>query len=100
MISGGYDKHIPYDPIGPLFREKAKFAVLCGATAPKIAKALDDAGFTDYITVGDFEEAVRTAREHALPGDSVVLSPASASFDMFKNFAERGNRFKEIVNRF
>lgn len=100
VISGGYDKHIPYDPLGALFLRKVKFAVLCGATAPKIARALDEAGFTDYVTVGDFALAVRTAREKAKRGDSVVLSPASASFDMFKNFAERGERFKEIVNGF
>ena len=80
--------------------EAGEFAVLCGATAPKIARALDEAGFTDYVTVDDFALAVRTAREKAKRGDSVVLSPASASFDMFKNFAERGERFKEIVNGF
>lgn len=100
VISGGYDKHIPYDPLGALFLRKVKFAVLCGATAPKISRALDEAGFTDYVTVDDFALAVRTAREKAKRGDSVVLSPASASFDMFKNFAERGERFKEIVNGF
>ncbi|MBP5155398.1 MAG: UDP-N-acetylmuramoyl-L-alanine--D-glutamate ligase [Clostridia bacterium] len=100
VISGGYDKHIPYDPLGELFVRKVKYAVLCGATAPKIAQALDNAGFTDYVTVDDFALAVQTARGRASAGDSVVLTPASASFDMFKNFAERGNRFKEIVNGF
>ncbi|MBR5746382.1 MAG: UDP-N-acetylmuramoyl-L-alanine--D-glutamate ligase [Clostridia bacterium] len=100
VISGGYDKHIPYDPLGELFVRKVKFAVLCGATAPKIAQALDNAGFGDYVMINGFEEAVDAARAHAQKGDCVVLSPASASFDMFKNFAERGNRFKEIVNGF
>ena len=97
VISGGYDKHIPYDPMGELFVRKVKFAVLCGATAPKIAQALDDAGYKDYVIINDFEQAVCAARAKAQKGDSVVLSPASASFDMFKNFAERGNRFKDIV---
>lgn len=100
VIAGGYDKNIPYAPLGPLYADKVRFAVLCGATAKKIAAALNDYGFSDYITVDDFEEAVNAAKDRALPGDSVVLSPASASFDMFKNFAERGNRFKEIVKSF
>ena len=99
-ISGGYDKHIPYDLMGDLFRRKVSFAVLCGATSGKIAKSLDSAGFKDYVIVDDFYKAVVTAKDKAAAGDSVVLTPASASFDMFKNFAERGNRFKEIVNGF
>ncbi len=98
VICGGYDKNIPYEPLGVPFTQKVKFAVLCGATAPKIAAVLDSVGFSDYITVTDFESAVINAKSHATEGDAVVLTPASASFDMFKNFAVRGNRFKEIVN--
>ena len=98
-ISGGYDKHIPYEPLGELFTRKVKFAVLCGATAGKISAARDNAGFKDYTVADDFRTAVLSAREHAAPGDNVVLTPASASFDMFKNFAERGNVFKSIVNQ-
>ena len=97
-ISGGYDKNIPYEPLGELFVRKVKFAVLCGATAKKIAKALDESGFKDYEIVSDFKEAVSLASSKAVSGDSIVLTPASASFDMFRNFAERGNVFKEIVN--
>ncbi len=97
-ISGGYDKNIPYEPLGELFVRKVKFAVLCGATAKKIAKALDESGFKDYEIVSDFNEAVSLASSKAVSGDSIVLTPASASFDMFRNFAERGNVFKEIVN--
>ncbi len=100
VIAGGYDKHIPYDPLGELFKKKVKFAVLCGATANRIASALESAGFTDYVIVEGFENAVDAARAKAKSGDTVVLSPASASFDMFKNFAERGNVFKEIVNAY
>ena len=98
VICGGYDKNIPYEPLGDLFKNKVKYAVLCGATANKIAKVLDSVGFNDYCIVDEFETAVMTAKEKATDGDSVVLTPASASFDMFKNFAERGNVFKKIVN--
>ena len=97
-ISGGYDKNIPYAPLGELFVRKVKYAVICGATAEKIATELDKVGFTSYCIVNDFNSAVELAREKARIGDNVVLTPASASFDMFKNFAERGNRFKEIIN--
>ena len=97
-ISGGYDKNIPYEPMGELFVRKVKYAVLCGATASKIAEALDRVGYKDYTIVNDFNSALELARDKSSFGDTVVLTPASASFDMFKNFAERGNRFKEIVN--
>lgn len=98
-VCGGYDKNIPYEPLGEIFARKVKFAVLCGATAPKIASALDAVGFNSYEIVTDFEKAVFLAKEKATDGDNVVLTPASASFDMFTNFAERGNRFKDIVNK-
>lgn len=97
-ICGGYDKNIPYAPLGDVFARKVKYAVLCGATASKIAAVLDNIGYTDYKIVCDFEEAIKTAALKATKGDNVVLSPASASFDMFKNFEERGNLFKKIVN--
>ena len=97
-ICGGYDKNIPYDPLGQLFKDKVKFTVLCGATAPKISAVFDAVGYTNYEIVSDFEKAVVVARDHAEKNDNVVLTPASASFDMFRNFEARGNRFKEIVN--
>ncbi len=100
VIVGGYDKNIPYDSLGDLFVKKVKYAVLCGATAKKIAAVLDSAGFSDYCFADDFETAVKYAKSQATSGDSIVLTPASASFDMFKNFAERGNIFKQIVNSF
>ena len=100
VISGGYDKNIPYNSIGDLFKRKAKHAVLCGATAKKIADALDAAGYKDYEFANTFEEAVNAARRFSKPGDTVVLSPASASFDLFRNFEERGETFKNIVNGF
>lgn len=98
VICGGYDKNIPYEPLGALFADKVKYAVLCGATASKIASVLDAVGYDKYEVVNNFESAVSVAAEHSESGDNIVLSPASASFDMFRNFEERGNRFKSIVN--
>ncbi len=98
-ISGGYDKNIPYEPLADVFSRKVKYAVLCGATSKKIAAVLDSIGFTEYAFADDFNVAVNMAKEKAVAGDNVVLTPASASFDMFKNFAERGNIFKDIVNK-
>ena len=100
VIVGGYDKNIPYDPLGDLFVRKVKYAVLCGATAKKISSVLDSVGYTDYCIADEFECAVHIAKQQASNGDCVVLTPASASFDMFKNFAERGNKFKQIVKSF
>ncbi len=103
VILGGYDKHIPYDEMGDLLCRKAKAIVLMGATAPAIRAAVEasamyaECGLLMY-DVSSMEEAVQKARGLACRGDKVLLSPASASFDMFKNFAERGNIFKEIVN--
>ena len=97
-ICGGYDKNIPYEPLGELFKSKVRFTVLCGATAKKIASVFDEVGYAEYEITDNFEEAIRIAKDKARVGDNVVLTPASASFDMFKNFAERGNTFKKIVN--
>jgi UDP-N-acetylmuramoylalanine--D-glutamate ligase len=98
VICGGYDKNIPLEPLGELFPGRVKHAVLCGATSEKIASVLDAVGYTEYTLVTDFEEAVKLASSKAVAGDAVVLSPAAASFDMFKNFAVRGETFKRIVN--
>jgi UDP-N-acetylmuramoylalanine--D-glutamate ligase len=101
MIAGGYDKHLSYDVIGPVICDKVKKLVLVGATSEKIKNAVlstDCAEKPEIFEFTDFEKAVRCASDIAAPGDVVILSPASASFDMFKNFAERGKRFKDIVN--
>lgn len=100
MISGGYDKKIPFDAIGKPVQEKVKELVLVGATAEKIKTAVENAGSDTHITVcRSFEEAVQTAYGYAKEGDIVILSPMCASFDLFDNFMQRGNRFKELVNR-
>ncbi len=105
MIAGGKDKGIPYDEIGTILTERVKVLILIGATADKIEKALMDeikrtgkGIFIEVIRVSTYEEAVNTAHAKAESGDTVILSPASTSFDMFKNFEERGNLFKKLVN--
>ena len=99
LIAGGYDKHIPYDELGAVIKENVRVLVLCGATAPKIKAAVLAAPGPgpELIEEGDFAAAVREAARAAKPGETVLLSPASASFDLFRNFEERGERFKELV---
>ena len=103
LIAGGYDKHIPFDVLGPEVVERVKLLVLCGATAGKIRAAVEQApgyrpGRPEIAEVMPFEKAVLYARDKAQSGDVVTLSPACAAFDQFKNFAERGKTFKAIVN--
>ena len=102
LIAGGYDKHIPFDVLGPEVTAHVKLLVLCGATAGKIRAAVEAApdyrpGHPEIIEVTPFRAAVEAARDRAVPGDVVTLSPACAAFDQFRNFAERGKVFKEIV---
>ena len=98
LIAGGYDKNLNYEPLGPVIKEKVKHLVLVGATSDKIEAAAKNAGFSSIERTADFKEAILMAKSVAEKGDKVVLSPASASFDMFKDFEQRGNIFKEIVN--
>ena len=103
LIAGGYDKHIPFDVLGPEVVEHVKLLILCGATADKIRAAVENApgyepGKPEILDVTPFERAVETARDRAEEGDIVTLSPACAAFDQFKNFMERGKTFKKIVN--
>ena len=102
LIAGGYDKHIPYDVLGPDLVAHVKAMVLTGATAPKIQAAAEQApGYNPQAlpiyTIDDFADAVHKAVELAQPGDVVILSPASASFDKFKNFMVRGDTFKDLI---
>ncbi len=101
VICGGYDKKIPFAPLAATLDERAKAVILTGATAEKICEELRaiNTGITIHIEK-DFERAVLLARSVATNGDTVLLSPACASFDAFRNFAERGNTFKKIVNEF
>ena len=101
LIAGGYDKHIPYDVLGPEICAHVKQVFLCGATAPQIRAAVENCadfhGQVEMTDCGNFENAVRTAAASAREGDIVLMSPASASFDEFKNFMIRGEFFKQIV---
>ena len=104
MIAGGYDKHIPFEPLGPAVCEKVKTLILLGSTAQKIQDAVMAApqyreGCPEILRVETMEEAVAAAAAHAQPGDIVSLSPACAAFDLYPNFEVRGRHFKEIVNR-
>ena len=105
IICGGYDKKIPYEPLAEALCRSARVVVLTGATAGKIESALTgcDAyreGAPEYFREPDFESAVRLAKEKAREGGCVLLSPASASFDAFPNFAVRGDTFRKIVESF
>ncbi|MDO5124390.1 MAG: UDP-N-acetylmuramoyl-L-alanine--D-glutamate ligase [Eubacteriales bacterium] len=103
LICGGYDKHIPYDPLGSVICKKVKTLILMGDTAEKIETAVKES--PEYAEnnprifhVDNMEEAVKIARDNACSGDIVALSPASASFDKYRDFEERGNHFISIVN--
>ena len=101
LIAGGYDKHIPFDVLGPEVVEHVKFLILTGDTADRIADAVrscpDYQGTPPISKYEDFSAAVLAAHSMAQPGDVVILSPACASFDHFKNFAQRGEAFKKII---
>ncbi len=101
LIAGGYDKKIPFDEFGSVVNEYVKELVLVGVTSEKIEAAVKAAPNYNGLTIHretDFKDAVLKAKECATDGDVVILSPACASFDLFRNFEERGNTFKEIVN--
>ena len=101
LIAGGKDKGIPYDEIGPAIVNGVKVLILIGATSEKIHEALIKTGEADDVEVvfaKSYEDAENTAKNKSVSGDIVVLSPASTSFDAFRNFEERGNLFKKLVN--
>ena len=98
LIAGGYDKHIPYDVLGPEICAHVKLLVLNGATAPLIRDAvLACPDPPEIIEADGLSAAVHAAADRAEAGDVVLLSPASAAFDQFKNFMVRGSFFKELV---
>lgn len=103
IIAGGYDKGVPFTQLGIAMVEKVKVLILTGDTAPAIKKAVEEAeGYAEsglrLIETDDLASAVAAARDAAQAGDVVVLSPACAAFDRFKNFMERGKVFKQLVN--
>ena len=98
LIGGGYDKGSEYTEWIESFDGKVKKLILLGDTREKIAADGEKCGFTDYMFVDSFEEAVLTAAKIAKEGEAVLLSPACASWDMFPSYEVRGEKFKEIVN--
>ena len=104
LIAGGYDKHLDYTPIAEPIINKVSKLILLGQTSDKIYNAVIESlqvheKELDIFKVETLEEAINKAKEVSKKGDVVLFSPASASFDMFKNFEERGNKFKQIVNK-
>ena len=102
LIAGGYDKHIPYDVLGPEICAHVKKLYLGGATGPKIRAAVEncpeyDPAKLEIVDCGSFEPAVRAAAAAAKDGDIVLMSPASAAFDQFKNFMVRGEFYKKLI---
>jgi len=103
LLAGGYDKHIPFEPMAPYITSKVKLLLLCGPTADAIEVAvMSDENYSDgcpeIIKTASLEESIELAHSRAVSGDIVTLSPACASFDAFPNFAARGKFFKEKVN--
>ena len=103
LIAGGYDKGVPFTQLGVEIVKKVKTLILTGATAKAIRQAVEEApGYEesglDIVETDDLAAAVAAAQAEAVSGDVVVLSPACAAFDQFKNFMERGKAFKELVN--
>ena len=98
LIAGGYDKHSEYDEWIENFDGKVRYLVLIGQTRDKIAECAKKHGITDIMYAEDMQEAVQVCASYANAGDYVLLSPACASWGMFKNFEERGRIFKECVN--
>ena len=95
LIAGGKDKGSDFTALTNLVQQKVKELILLGEAREKIASALYN--HTNITKVKDLEEAVLTAWNKAQPGDVILLSPACASFDMFRDYVERGNRFKQLV---
>ena len=104
LIAGGYDKNLDYEPLAIPILDKVDNLVLIGQTAEKIFEVVKEEAEKQKKDIKiymcyEFKEAILVAKRVTKSGDIVLLSPASASFDMFKDFADRGNKFKEIVNK-
>jgi UDP-N-acetylmuramoylalanine--D-glutamate ligase len=103
LIAGGYDKGISFQALGEAIVRRVKGVCLIGTTAQQIARAIEAArppgqGLPTITFCSDLRDAVRVAGDAANPGDVVLLSPACASYDQFRNFVERGRLFKQLVS--
>ncbi len=100
LILGGYDKKVSFDALSREIQERRdtiRETVLIGQTAPQIEESLRRAGYDHILHAETLRDAVLTCRQIAEDGWNVLLSPACASFDMFKDYEERGRVFKNIV---
>lgn len=97
LIAGGYDKKVEFDQWAKAFGNKVKALVLIGETTNQIAETVKKYGFENIVYANDLKQAVDLSAQEAKPGDAVLLSPACASWDMFKSYEQRGDIFKEYV---
>mgnify|MGYP003312934883 CR=1 FL=1 len=100
LICGGYDKHIPLNPMIPSICEKSVYVSCTGQTGGQIYDLLVENGYKNAVYNPKFDDAVAWAFAHAQPGDAVLLSPAAASFDAFANFEKRGEHFVDLVKAY
>ena len=99
LIGGGYDKDADFDEWVSHFPSKVRLLILIGQTKEKIAASCNKIGFKDYVFAESLSEAVEIAYNNAQSGDCCLLSPACASWGMFKNYQQRGTMFKELVGK-
>ncbi len=97
LIAGGLDKGMDFSEAIPVIKERVKYVITIGSTGLRIVDELKKSGYDNCVFANSLEEAVRLAKEKATKGTSVLFSPGYASFDMFKNYEDRGEKFKEIV---
>lgn len=97
LIAGGYDKKVSFDPFVEAFENRVKHLYIMGQTTELIQQACEKNSFFDFTIVSDLREAVEKAKLQAEPGDTILLSPACASWGMYENYEERGNEFKRLV---
>jgi UDP-N-acetylmuramoylalanine--D-glutamate ligase len=98
LIMGGKDTNLNYLPLKERIQKKVKTLILVGEAKERINRDIGD--FSETFLIGTFEEAVLIAYQKSRIGDTVLLSPGASSFDIFDSYVERGNYFKEIVNKF
>lgn len=98
LIMGGKETNLNYAPLRDKIQRKVKTLILVGEAKERINRDIGD--FSETFLIGTFEEAVLIAYQKSRIGDTVLLSPGASSFDMFDSYVERGNYFKEIVNKF
>ncbi|MCX8028675.1 MAG: UDP-N-acetylmuramoyl-L-alanine--D-glutamate ligase [Brevinematales bacterium] len=99
LIVGGLDKGMDFEEAVPIIKHKVKYLVAIGSTKENISKKLKESGYYNYYLAETLEDAVKKAKEVSEKGDVILFSPGYASFDMFRNYEDRGNKFKEIIYR-